>query len=83
MQFLKRAVITAQIFLFISVIVFTVMYLSSDLLTDDKSEAQFIADVRLADRYYCAALFLSIAIILTVVDILLLKRLKMFYPAFY
>ena len=44
---------------------------------------QFITNVRIADRYYCAILYFIILVALLVVDVMLLKRLKMFYPNFY
>ena len=42
-----------------------------------------MTNVMTADRYFCALLYFIIMITIVVVDILLLRRLKAFYPKFY
>jgi hypothetical protein len=55
--------------------------MAKDLLTEE--EADFIASVRNGERYFTGILMFTIMITLTVLDVMLLRRLKLFYPGFY
>jgi hypothetical protein len=59
------------------------LYLRSDLSSRVQEDKDAIASVRIAERYFSAALFFIIMVAVLSVDILLLKRLKLFYPNFY
>lgn len=83
MKQLLYCLITAQSLILLSIVVFLSLYLRSDLLSREPETVSFIERVRLADRYYCACLFFAIMVAIIVIDYMLLKRLKLFYPNFY
>ena len=76
---LRLALITTQTMLVIAIVIFTCLYLSYD----SSEELVYMNNVRTADRYFCAVLYFIIMVTLVVVDIMLLRRLKVFYPKFY
>ncbi len=83
MRRLKVAMVVIQITLLLSLITFLALYLSTDLLTENDNEMKFIEELRLAERYYTGGVMFCIMITLAVLDVILLRRLKVFYPGFY
>ena len=83
MKRLKQAIIGIQCGIAIAIISFSVLFMKSDLSSTDPDEEAYIVHVRVGERYFTAALMFCIMVTLTVVDIRLLSRLKLFYPGFY
>lgn len=64
-----------------SIIVFSYLYMSYN--TTDRSNYELIVSVRNADSYFVAGEYAILMFTLIIVDIMLLRSLKRFYPTFY
>lgn len=62
---------------------FFTLYMFTDVASTDEVEEDYVESLRLADRYLNAVLYALLMIALIIVDVLLLKRLKVLYPSFY
>jgi hypothetical protein len=83
MRQLKQGLIIVQSFILGAVLSLDILLMVLQQPQLDQDVTQYGIVTEIICFYLAAALFLIIIIALTLVDILLLKRLKKFYPGFY
>lgn len=83
MKILRIVLVVVQSILLISTVVINCLLFSYDLLDNDPSVKNYGTIITDAQFYFIAGIFILFIITLSIVDILLLKRLKIFYPNFY
>ncbi|CDW91462.1 UNKNOWN [Stylonychia lemnae] len=82
-RILLWALITAQLILLTIALVFITLMLIYDYDTDDEHKWEVTQNILDVQFYFVACLFFIILTVFIVVDVWLIRRLKIFYPSFY